>query len=600
MSSILHPEEFKNVEAWIQHVGKEIMRDDADLDGLTTLIMTHAFGRTPLPPEVAGVLAISHLLAKAKPEDRQGIRQLATAWFTDQPSNVTDPARWSVRSAARLPAAPSIPLSGHSSSVSDITAFTTRDGHQRLASAGFDGTIRVWDPFTARQVGDPLIGHGGKVIRLISMALDDAVLLVSAHQDGLVRFWDAEIQLLIGEPLAAHRDFTYALDTCVIDGCDLLTTGGSDGTLRIWDPVTRQQIGELFSGHEAGVTDITTFTTRDNQPRIASISTDGTAQIQNTIQIWDSLTGKQLNILSIPETEFITSITAWNDDDPLLAATGIHGTLHILDPISEHYIGTAIHGHSLLPARAVTPFTRNEKTLLASIGEDSMIQFWNPTTQESLSRPMFGNIHGGNGIVIFTGPENHHLLATANNDDTVRIWDPVFHLAQDKPHPLTEVPRNASFPCDETIEATESRQAYVSLSIHPDQIKETAAFTTHEGAARIAAVTDDHFLTIWDPATGERLHAADLYEYVTNPSEFTGFLSLDVLPTAGEQPRLVTGDNHNHLRIWDEQASQLQDLDLGSHVLSLWKAAALPDGTIGIEFEDGWAIIQLPDPQSVD
>ena len=201
------------------------MRDDADLDGLATLIMTHAFGRTPLPPEVAGVLAISHLLATAKPEDRQGIRQLATAWFTDQPSTVTDPARWSVRSAARLPAAPSIPLAGHSSNVSGITAFTTRDGHQRLASAGFDGTIRVWDPFTARQVGDPLIGHGGKVIRLISMALDDAVLLVSAHQDGLVRFWDAEIQLLIGEPLAAHRDFTYALDTCVIDGCDLLTTG---------------------------------------------------------------------------------------------------------------------------------------------------------------------------------------------------------------------------------------------------------------------------------------------------------------------------------------------------------------------------------------
>ena len=442
MTFILHPEKFTSIEAWIQHVAKEIMRDDADLDGLATLIMTHAFGRTPLPPEVAGVLAISHLLATAKPEDRQGIRQLATAWFTDQPSTVTDPARWSVRSTARLPAAPSIPLAGHSSSVSDITAFTTRDGHQRLASAGFDGTIRVWDPFTARQVGGPLIGHGGKVMRLISMALDDAVLLVSAHQDGLVRFWDAETQLLIGEPLAAHRDFTYALDTCVIDGCDLLTTGGSDGTLRIWDPVTRQQIGELFSGHEAGVTDITTFTTRDNQPRIASISTDGTAQIQNTIQIWDSLTGKQLNILSIPETEFITSITAWNDDDPLLAATGIHGTLHILDPVSEHYIGTAIHGHSLLPARAVTPFTRDEKTLLASIGEDDMIQLWDPTTQESLSRPMFGNIHGGNGITTFSGPENHHLVATADNDGTVRIWDPIVHLAQNKPRPLTEVPRN--------------------------------------------------------------------------------------------------------------------------------------------------------------
>ena len=226
MTFIHHPEKFTSIEAWLQHVAKEIMRDDADLDGLATLIMTHAFGRAPLPPEVAGVLAISHLLATANPEDRQGIRQLATAWFTDQPSTVTDPARWSVRSAARLPAAPSIPLAGHSSNVSDITAFTTRDGHQRLASASFDGTIRVWDPFAARHIGGPLIGHGGTVIRLISMALDDAVLLVSAHQDGLVRFWDAETQLLIGEPLAAHRDVTYALDTCVIDGCDLLTTGG--------------------------------------------------------------------------------------------------------------------------------------------------------------------------------------------------------------------------------------------------------------------------------------------------------------------------------------------------------------------------------------
>jgi len=597
VTSILHPEEFKNVEAWIQHIGKEIMRDDADLNGLATLIMTHAFGRTPLPPEVAGVLAISHLLATAKPEDRQGIRQLATAWFTDQPSTVTDPARWSVRSAARLPAAPSIPLAGHSSSVSDITTFTTRDGHQRLASAGFDGTIRVWDPFTARHVGDPLIGHGGTEIRLISMALDDAVLLVSAHQDGLVRFWDAETQLLIGEPLAAHHDFTYALDTCVIDGCDLLITGGSDGTVRIWDPVSRRQIRELLSGHEAGVSDIAAFTTRTNQPRIASISTDGTAQIQNTIQIWDSLTGKQLNILSIPETEFITSITAWNDDDPLLAATGIHGTLHILDPLSEHYIGTAIHGHSLLPARAVTPFTRDEKTLLASIGEDGMIQLWDPTTQEPLGQPLFGNIHGGNGITTFSRPENHHLLATADNDGTVRIWDPIVHLAQNKPRPFTEVPRNTSFSRDETIE---SRQVHASLGIHPDHVTEMAAFTTREGATRIAAVTDDHVLTIWDPATNERLYAADLYEYVTNPSEFTAFLSLDVLPTADEQPRLVTGDNHNHLRIWDEQACQLQDLDLGSHVLSLWKAAALPDGTIGIEFEDGWAIIQLPDPQPVD
>jgi len=37
---IHHPEKFTSIEAWLQHVAKEIMRDDADLDGLATLIMT--------------------------------------------------------------------------------------------------------------------------------------------------------------------------------------------------------------------------------------------------------------------------------------------------------------------------------------------------------------------------------------------------------------------------------------------------------------------------------------------------------------------------------------------------------------------------------
>ena len=33
----------------------------------------------------------------------------------------------------------------------------------RIASGGFDNTVRVWDPATGKPVGDPLTGHTGPV-----------------------------------------------------------------------------------------------------------------------------------------------------------------------------------------------------------------------------------------------------------------------------------------------------------------------------------------------------------------------------------------------------------------------------------------------------
>ncbi|ACZ87261.1 WD40 repeat domain-containing protein [Streptosporangium roseum] len=58
------------------------------------------------------------------------------------------------------------------------------DGHL-LATAGEDGTARLWDPDTGQPVGDPLAGHAAGVGALAFHP--DGHLLATAGDDGTVR-----------------------------------------------------------------------------------------------------------------------------------------------------------------------------------------------------------------------------------------------------------------------------------------------------------------------------------------------------------------------------------------------------------------------------
>jgi WD40 repeat protein len=143
---------------------------------------------------------------------------------------------------------------------------------RRIACAGGDQTIRVWDVAEKRLI-HVLRGHTSQVYTVAFSG--DGKLIASGSFDGTARLWDAATF----EPIAvlSHGGNVYKVAFSPDDA--RLATACADNTIRLWDLATRQEVAEL-RGHDAYVHSV-------------AWSPDGTQLVSAsgdfTVRIWDSL-----------------------------------------------------------------------------------------------------------------------------------------------------------------------------------------------------------------------------------------------------------------------------------------------------------------------
>jgi WD40 repeat protein len=380
-----------------------------------------------------------------------------------------------------------------------------------LASGGDDGTVRVWDATTGRELA-AVKGHAGAISGVAYSP--DGTRLASAGDDGTVRVWDAATGQ---EPLTLKHAGGVTGVACNPYGARL-ASAGRDGAVRVWDATTGREL-LTFKGHAGGVNSVVNSVAYSpDGARLASAGNDG------TVRVWDATTGRELHTLK-GHVGGVNSV-AYSPDGTRLASAGDDGTVRVWDAATGRELHTLKGDAGGVNTVACSP----DGTRLASAdnnvvledgigrllaGRDNTVRVWAAATGGELAILK----HAGGSNSVAYSPDGTRL-AGAGHDGTVRVWDAATgrELLTVKGHagPVYSVAyspdgtRLASGGGDNTVRVWDAAtdRELLTLKGHEGPL---SGVTFSLGGARLASGAEDGTVRLWDarPLTEELLDERD-------------------------------------------------------------------------------------------
>jgi WD40 repeat protein len=482
-----------------------------------------------------GALRLAAWAAGQKPDPSSGPGQAATASLAQAAlADSISEAGWDLT------------LTGHSDWVTG--AAYSPDG-RRIATASKDGSARIWDAATGKQIMALSQGHW-----VTSAAFSaDGRRLVTASSDGRARVWDAAT----GRLIQTVGDGKAWMTSAAFDPTgDRIVTASRDKTARIWDAATGKQIVALL-GHTDWVT-------------CAAFSPDGrrvvTASRDRTARIWDAATGREITSLVGHEVAVWSASYSHNGKEIVTASDD--STARIWDAATGRLIHT-LEGHEdWVRSAAFSP----DDSQVVTGSYDNTIRLWKAADGSSL-RVLQG--HEAYVEAVAFSPDGRHIVS-ASDDDTARIWDVSTGNAAATLQSDSQPIGFAVFSPDgkRVITSSNDDEAHifdVTNVTRPHEIGalrghsayvETASYSPDE--KRIVTASYDDTARIWDAATGQTIRTLTGHD---------GYVESAVFSNNGKW--VVTASDDGTARIWNaETGAQMQILHVGIYVDS---AAFSPD-----------------------
>ncbi len=338
---------------------------------------------------------------------------------------------------------PSEVLNGGQGGVNSV-AFSA-DG-TLLASAGVDGTVKLWSYPVPPGVGKPLAIRPGGTTRVAISA--DGRLIASGGQDGHIYVFDRAgrlLRTLPGETATvtdvAFAPVGHAVAASYADGAILLwnaasgssldpplhAPGGSvyavafdptgsrlasgqrDGTVRLWNVRSGSEIGPALR-RDFGAVFAVAFS-----PDGARIASGGEGRV---IRLWNARTLRPFDPPVIAQDPVVYSL-AFSPNGRFVASGESDDTIRVFDGTRGYRLVHTLTGHtSFVRSVAFGP----DGTILASSSSDDTVRLWDVATGTELGRPQFGHLKSVESIAF--GPTGTFVLS-GSPDGTVRRWPAV-------------------------------------------------------------------------------------------------------------------------------------------------------------------------------
>src|SRR5262249_55362559 len=259
---------------------------------------------------------------------------------------------------------------------------------KRFATGGYDGTVRIWDVLTAKEI-HMLRGHAREAAALVFSP--DGKTLASGGLDHVIRVWD----VVTGRELQQHEGHAGPVHTIALSNDDqMLASACGDRTVRLWSLKSHEQLGTL-RGHAGQVYSL------EFSPGGRLVASAGD---DRTIRIWDVAEGRELHKLLGHDAPVYTA--AFVPPGKLLASSGADQTLRFWDWSA----GKELKGERGFSMIQVSP--KGEVLGMSYQGA----RLWDAATAKELRR--FGSAYGHCALIPDGG-----TCVTEEDTGIVTLWN---------------------------------------------------------------------------------------------------------------------------------------------------------------------------------
>jgi WD40 repeat protein len=251
----------------------------------------------------------------------------------------------------------------------------------------------------------------------------DGTRIASAGGDGTVRVWEAET----GKTLLTYRGHTHWLNkinrqiTVYTVSWDpkgrRIASAGVGANVHVWDATTGQNLA-LYEGHSGLIPYVWAVAWSPDGERIASVCSS--AGLDKTVHLWDAATGQPLTRYRVPSglmPNFSVLSLAWSPDGTRIAAACGQDLIRVWDTATGHLVSTHRSGSEAVSHIAWSPDSR----YLALAQSDHKARVWDTSTEKNVT--IYYDHKDGVRYVAWS-PDGTSV-ATASNDKTVHIWEPL-------------------------------------------------------------------------------------------------------------------------------------------------------------------------------